>query len=189
MEKNNLVKNSKETKQTSSSKFKTQFREYVPGFIIILIIFQTLIINCVVPSESMESTIMTGSRIIGNRLSYKFNEPEYGDIVIFKDPDFKYRYLIKRLIGKPGDTIEIKQDGDHMVVARNGETLDEPYLNEPMQIESELTFHVSNDSYFFMGDNRNHSYDSRYQKHHFVHRNQLVAKAIFQYQKGFQTFI
>ena len=66
-----------------------------------------IIANSEVPSGSMENTIMTGDRVIGSRLSYKFGDPERGDIVIFRFPDNEEIYYVKRVIGLPGDTIDI----------------------------------------------------------------------------------
>lgn len=77
--------------------------------IVVLIVDNFLLINAVIPSESMEETIMTGDRIFGNRLAYLFEEPERFDIVIFKYPDDESQRFIKRVIGLPGETVEIRE--------------------------------------------------------------------------------
>ena len=76
----------------------------------------------------MENTILTGDRLIGFRLAYLFHEPERGDIVIFKYPDDESQNFVKRVIGIPGDVIQISNG--HVYV--NGEQLEENYLREPM---------------------------------------------------------
>ena len=69
-----------------------------------------IVVNAVIPSASMETTIMTGDRIFGNRLAYLNDDPKRGDIVIFRYPDDETQLFIKRVIGEPGDTVLI-QDG------------------------------------------------------------------------------
>ena len=142
-----------------------------------LIINCFVIINSVVPSSSMESTIMTGSRMFGYRLAYLFNEPERGDIIIFRYPDNEKQTFVKRVIGCPGDTVEIIKGTTYV----NGEVLDEPYLNEPPKELDFGPFYVPEDSYFVMGDNRNHSNDARYWHNTYVTRKQILAKAVFCY--------
>lgn len=144
----------------------------------VAILFNTfIIINSIVPSGSMETTIMTGTRMIGFRLSYLFSEPKQGDIVIFKFPDDEKQIFVKRVIGVPGDTVEII-DG---VTYVNGEVLDEPYLNEPPIENSFGPYVVPEDSYFVMGDNRNHSRDARYWENTYVKKKAILAKAVFSY--------
>ena len=66
-----------------------------------------LIVNAQIPSGSMENTIMPGDRIIGNRLAYTFSDPQRFDIIIFRYPDDESQLFIKRIIGLPGETVEI----------------------------------------------------------------------------------
>ena len=75
--------------------------------IFVLAVNNFLIINAKIPSESMENTIMTGDRIFGNRLAYVLGDPERYDIVIFRYPDDESQLFIKRVIGLPGETVEI----------------------------------------------------------------------------------
>ena len=75
-----------------------------------LLIKNFLIINADVPTGSMENTILPGDRFIGNRLAYVFGEPKRGDIVVFRYPDDESEIYVKRVIGLPGDTIDI-EDG------------------------------------------------------------------------------
>ena len=93
---------------------------------------------------------------------------------------------MKRLIGLPGDTVEIvpNENGDGTGFVRvNGKVLNEPYLKEEMLVEEYQSYVVPNDCYFFLGDNRNNSKDARYWKHTFVKKNQLVAKIYLEYFK------
>ena len=161
-----------------------------PAIAITWIVMFFLIANAIVPSGSMEPTIMTGSRIIGNRLAYKGGKtPERGDIIIFRYPDDESYYFVKRLIGKSGDVVEIipneNMDG-YGYVRVNGDRLNEPYLSEQMSVEEYQRYEVPDGCYFFMGDNRNHSNDARYWNNTYVKEEKIVAKVLFQYWKGFK---
>lgn len=124
-----------------------------------------------VPSASMEPTLMTGDYII-IKARFIGSHPKRGEIVAFcrgKD------VWIKRLIGTPGDVVELR-DGDVYV---NGEKLDEDYLPEgtktmpgPNEIE---TFYVPDDSIFVLGDNRGNSFDSRFMEETFVKVSNIVG--------------
>ena len=67
-----------------------------------------IIVNSTVPTGSMENTIMSGSRMIGFRIAYLFGEPKRGDIIVFRYPDDPKQFFVKRIIGLPGETVEIK---------------------------------------------------------------------------------
>ena len=133
--------------------------------------------NANVPTTSMESTIMKGDNLIGFRLAYQFSEPERGDVVIFPYPDNTSVTYVKRIIGMPGDTVEV-YDGKVYI---NGVVLDESkYLT--VTTEGEFgPYVVPEDSYFMMGDNRNFSLDSRYWENKFVKKEDIIAKVIFRY--------
>ena len=131
--------------------------------ILALLIDNFIIINATVPSGSMEKTIMTGDRVLGTRFSYWFSDPKRGDIVVFKYPVDEARgkntKFIKRIIGLPGETVEIK-DG---AVYINGDRLEEDYINGTWKVENDgYTFEVPEDHYLMLGDNRNNSSDARY---------------------------
>ena len=147
-----------------------------------------IIANSEVPTSSMETTIMAGDRVIGSRLSYKFGEPQRNDIAIFIYPDDEAKgiktYYVKRIIGMPGDTIDIV---DGKVYLNGSDTpLDEPYLHEPMEPEAPQHYEVPEDCYFMLGDNRNYSNDARRWTHKYVKRDKLVAKVLFQYYPKIQ---
>lgn len=143
-----------------------------------LFINSFVVVNAQIPSGSMEDTIMPGDRIFGNRLAYAFSEPERFDIIIFKYPDDESQLFIKRIIGLPGETVEIR-DGK---IYLNGseEPLDDVETKEPME-GSFGPYTVPEGCYFVMGDNRNNSRDSRYWEHTFVSEDEILGEAVFRY--------
>ena len=155
----------------------------VAAAIIAFCVNHFIIANSEVPTSSMETTIMAGDRVIGSRLSYKFGDPQRGDIAIFIYPDDEAKgiktYYVKRIIGMPGDTVDIV---DGKVYLNGSDTpLDEPYLHEPMEPEEPQHYEVPEGCYFMLGDNRNYSNDARRWTHKYVKREKLVAKVLFQY--------
>ncbi len=108
---------------------------------------------------SMYPTLNNDDLLIASKIDYHFHPPQRGDIVILKPP-FGQNDLIKRVVGLPGDRFEIR-DG---YVYINGRRLNEPYINpaEPWTVNANSTEQIIPSGYFFvMGDNRNHSSDSR----------------------------
>lgn len=149
--------------------------------VVVLIVNNFLLINARVPSESMEKTIMTGDRFFGNRLAYLFDDPERFDIVVFKYPDDESQLFVKRVIGLPGETVEIK---DGKVYINGSETpLDDSFTPETPTGDYG-SYVVPDGSYFMLGDNRNHSGDSRFWKQPYVEKEKIVGKAIFRYFPG-----
>ncbi len=147
----------------------------------VLLLNTFILINARIPSESMENTIMKGDQIFGSRLSYLKSGPERYDIIIFRYPDDPDQYFIKRVIGLPGETVTIAEG--HVYIDGGPEPLDESFEPEPQNPEpgGTLIFTVPEDSYFVMGDNRNHSNDSRYWKNHFVTSDAILGKAVLRY--------
>lgn len=194
-----------------------------------------IIANSTIPTGSMQDTIMAGARVFGSRLKYTFGEGERGDIAIFvygykcKGCGQSYRetdegvcpncgredkknsvvYYVKRVIGMPGDHIEIRQTGTadasefHNIrigknadgssvevpigtVYVNGEAITETYLPEPMIVDGQqfpaVDVTVPEGSYYMLGDNRNNSLDARYWgEYNMVSRDKMVAKVYFKY--------
>ncbi len=151
----------------------------VSAALIALFLNTCIIANSEVPSGSMENTIMTGDRVIGSRLSYRFGDPERGDIAIFRFPDNEEIFFVKRIIGLPGDTVDIV-DGQ-VYLNGSAEPLDEPSIREPMIPEEPMHFEVPEDSYFMLGDNRNNSGDARRWRNTYVKRDKIIAKVLFRY--------
>lgn len=137
-----------------------------------------LIVNAQIPSGSMENTIITGDRIIGNRLAYTFSDPQRFDIIIFRYPDDESQLFIKRIIGLPGETVEII-DG-RIYINGSDEPLEDVETKEPAS-GTFGPYEVPEDCYFVMGDNRNNSLDSRYWTNTFVSRDEILGKAVFRY--------
>ena len=170
----------KEKKQGGLGKEIFEWVKIIVSAALIAFVLNTFIIaNSEVPSGSMENTIMTGDRVIGSRLSYKFEDPQRGDIVIFRFPDNEKIFYVKRIIGMPGDTIDIV-DGK-VYLNSSSEPMDEPYIREPMEPEPAMHFEVPEDSYFMMGDNRNYSMDARRWENTYVKREKIIAKVLFRY--------
>ena len=146
------------------------------ALILSFVVGHTLIANAQVPTGSMETTIMKGSRIIINRLSYVNASPERGDIIAFYFPDDGKSLYLKRIIGLPGETIE----GIDGLVYINGEPLREDYIREEIN-EDFGPYVIPEDSWFVMGDNRNNSLDSRYWNDKFVEKDEIVGRAEVEY--------
>ena len=151
----------------------------VSAAVIALVLNNFIIANNKVPSGSMENTIMTNDRVIGSRLSYLFADPERGDIVIFHYPDNEKVYFVKRVIGLPGDTVDIY--GGHVYLNGSQEPLMEEYIREPMMPEIPMHFEVPEDCYFMLGDNRNYSKDARFWTNTYVKKEKIIAKVLFRY--------
>lgn len=149
--------------------------------VVVLIVNNFLLINARVPSESMEKTIMTGDRFFGNRLAYLFDDPERFDIVVFKYPDDESQLFVKRVIGLPGETVEIK--GGKVYINGSETPLDDSFTPETPTGDYG-PYVVPDGSYFMLGDNRNHSGDSRFWKQPYVEKEKIVGKAIFRYFPG-----
>ena len=148
-------------------------REIVETLLLTLFIFW--IVNTAtgryrVQGHSMLPTLHEGEYLIINKLSYFLDEPRRGDIIVLHFPRDRSREYIKRVIGLPGDEIEITES----VVTVNGVPLDEPYTNGAAAYRS-ATWTVPQDQYFVMGDNRNNSSDSR--SWSFLPRDDIVGKA------------
>lgn len=163
--------------------WKKNLLEWIQVFAIaavIAIVVNTFIIaNSWIPSGSMENTIMTNDRVLGSRLTYRFNDPERGDIAIFRNPDNEKERNVKRIIGIPGDTVDIR---DGKVYLNGSDTpIEEPYLHEEMKPAPDMHFEVPEESYFVMGDNRNNSKDGRFYENGFVKRDKILAKVYFRY--------
>lgn len=128
-----------------------------------------------VDGHSMETTLHDGDNLIVDKLSYRFRDPKRFEIVVFP---YQYRentYYIKRIIGLPGETVQVV-DG---YVYINGELLDEHYGNELMEdpgIAAE-PITLGEDEYFVLGDNRNHSSDSRDPSVGVIYKDDLIGRA------------
>lgn len=150
------------------------FQSTVLAAVITAFLMNFVFINAYVPTGSMENTIMAGDRIYGMRLLRDYKR---GDVVIFPDPDGSGLYLVKRIIGMPGDMLEIR-NGEVFI---NGSLLKESYLKEPMAWEEDFAVRLPEDGYFVMGDNRNDSYDARYWNNKVVYGKDITGIVLLRY--------
>ena len=176
-------------------------RMFVIVIAVVFVLTQFVIINVRVPSGSMENTIKTKDSLIGFRFSYWFDEPQRGDIILFSYPVDEKQTYIKRVIGLPGETVEIR-DGK-IYIDGSSEPLEEDYLKETWTWENDgYTFNVPEGCYFVLGDNRNDSEDGRFwaqialnegkastaeeaEQYSYVKKDEIKGKAIFKYYSKF----
>jgi len=147
--------------------------------VIAFIINSFIIVNAIIPTASMEPTILVNDRVIALRMSYLFSEPERGDIVIF-DSNFEDKLLVKRIIGLPGDYIEVIDSK----VKINGEFIDD--FSDIEIIGDFGPYDVPDESYFMLGDNRNRSKDSRYWDNPYIEKNLIKGKVWIKYFPSFE---
>lgn len=134
-----------------------------------------------IPSESMVPTLKINDKLIVDKLSYHFTSPQRGDIVVFsptdeiqkENPNLKDAF-IKRVIGLPGDKVEVK--GERVYI--NDRPLQERYVEDAPQYQFGPVV-VPSDSYLVLGDNRNNSYDSHYWG--FVPRDHIIGRALVRF--------
>ncbi len=113
-----------------------------------------------VSGSSMVPTFQNGDYLLVDELTYRFRQPQRGEVVVIRYPKDPSEYFIKRTIGLPGETVTIK-DGHVTIKNQGGEiVLREPYIGSPM-VTQDFTQTLGVDEYFVMGDNRNFSFDSR----------------------------
>ena len=184
------VNNDKEKQSFNNFKKMNRRRKFVKNLYIYLIIIisavalafiinRFVIINAHVPTESMDPTINVNDKLIGFRLAYLFKDPQRGDIVIFKYPDDESQIFIKRIIGVPGDKVEIVEGVLYLI----DKPTYEQYIKEKMY-GNYGPYEVPEDCYFVLGDNRNISEDARFWKNTYVKKSQILAKAWFKYSPG-----
>jgi signal peptidase I len=163
-------------------KKKTLFLEFLETLIFVVLvvlpiryfIFEPFIIR----GESMYPNFYNGDYIIAEKLSYFIRDPERYEVVVFKAPPFKTTYYIKRIIGLPGEKVEIK-NGKIKIYNKenpNGFYLDENYQKIDLDKNENLVFELKENEYFVLGDNRPASFDSR--KWGAVLRKDIIGRAI-----------
>lgn len=145
------------------------------ALIIVIFLNKFVFILVTVPTGSMENTIIPGDRLYVNEL-FDVEDAKRGDILVFKSDELDEKRLVKRLIGLPGETVELKADGSVYI---NGEILDEPYAAEA---ESEAkVFNVPDNCYLFFGDNRPISYDARYWENPYIDESKIIGEVVFRF--------
>ncbi|WP_106768944.1 signal peptidase I [Paenibacillus faecalis] len=145
----------------------------------IMVLLNMFVFNLsMVKGESMEPTLEASERLFINKLVYRFSEPDRGDVIVLKDPSTgpdQKEFLVKRIIGIPGDTVEVK---GHILYV-NGVAQDEPYTDSPIEDPDFGPVKLEEDRYFVMGDNRHlrKSKDSR--EFGSIKRSDIVGRAEF----------
>lgn len=134
-------------------------------------------VRFVVRGSSMEPTFHDDQLLLVSRINYLLSDPQRGDIVVFHYPNAPTEDYIKRIIGLPGEIVEIRDQEVYI----NGVKLYEPYIKEPCMTYScpDKTWQLGDDEYFVMGDNRNRSSDSR--SFNGVKRQFIVGEVVIRY--------
>jgi len=169
-------KNASEKKEKSTAQNILGTIAYIIGvcvfvFLILHFVGQRTVVN----GSSMDTTLANGQNLVMDKLSYRFHDPERYDIIVFPYQHAENTYYIKRIIGLPGETVQVI-DG-YMYI--NGKKLDEHYGAEVMEdpgIAAE-PIKLGDDEYFVLGDNRNHSSDSRVASVGVLTRDMLIGRA------------
>ena len=169
--------------ETEENKMKHVLKEILSISIYLLLVFCAayLIVNYVgqrtqVSGSSMETTLSDGDHLIVDKISYRFEDPERFDIIVFPYQYDTDTYYIKRIIGMPGETVQIDDSGNIYV---DGELLEEAYGREVIQNPGRANDPIllGDDEYFVMGDNRNNSSDSRDPSVGNIHRKDIIGRA------------
>lgn len=199
----------KEETKTPKETIKAILKETIETamFVIVMVIIIRFFIGEIrwIPSASMNPTLIEGDRLFVERYSRFYSEPQRGDIIVFYPPETKLKNsfsavfsrltgffckdiaYIKRVVGVPGDKINIKRENGETFVYLNGKKLDEPYVknvSESSYICTNKTPYcddiiVPDGMFFMMGDNRGYSLDSRYWG--FLPKDRVIGKAIFRF--------
>jgi len=131
----------------------------------------------IVSGASMSPTFETGEYLIVDQVSYRLDPPQRGDVIIFRFPNDPSKYFIKRIIGLPGEVVDLKNGCTAIINPATGDrtSLNEEYLVKD-KTDDQLTITLSSDEYFVMGDNRSASSDSRMWGP--VPRDNIVGRAL-----------
>lgn len=173
------------TDNNGEKNIKKEVRQWVLSIVIVAVLavfIKGFVFTSVrVKGPSMEPTYEHGDIVIAEKLSMLFSEPKEGDIVVCTYSGGDGELIIKRVIGVPGDTIDMYFNGSEIEVILNGETLDEDYIKEDMQQpgDTEYPYTVPDGCYFVMGDNRNLSSDSRFLSIGAIPKENIEGKVIF----------
>ena len=171
----NKTENNKEKKKWDKKSVIKEVRDYVfliiLAFVLAFLMNKFVYANAEVPTGSMIPVVQPNDRLIVNRLAYLFEEPKRGDIVMFAFPDDEKDNYLKRIIGLPGEKVEIKNG---LVYINDSEKpLDEPYINDPPN-GNYGPYNVPEGCYFMLGDNRDESKDARFWNNTYVKKEKIV---------------
>lgn len=173
--------NTREKKQSGNNKAMELLRELIIYALIIIVCVHVVpkyvIQRTIITGHSMENTLQDKDNVLVEKLFFRLSDPERFDIVMF----YPYgqeaeEYYVKRVIGLPGETVQII--GEDIYI--NGEKLEENFGKQPITYQgiAEEPLTLAEDEFFLMGDNREVSFDSRYEEIGPVHRDLLAGKAV-----------
>ena len=159
-----------------------------------------LIINVHVPTSSMENTIMVDDKLIGSRISYIMGDIERFDMVVAREPFDKDKLIVKRIVGLPGEKVEIKNGN---IYINDSETpLFENFIKDKWVEDNDgYLYKIPKNHYLLLGDNRNNSFDARFwaekarkkdildwEKYSYIDKKDIVAKIVLRYYHNFELF-
>ncbi len=151
----------------------------VIAFVIVAPIRYFLFQPFIVSGASMAPNFESGDYLIVDEISYRFSDPQRGDVVVFNTdfiPGYEGQRFIKRVVGLPGETVDITNGQVEIIKDGKATILDETYLPDSLKTVGDVNVILKADEYFVMGDNRNYSYDSRMWG--VVQRKYIVGKAL-----------
>jgi signal peptidase I len=167
-----------QTNQEPKAREKSVFREFAETLLFTLLIYflirTFLFENYRVVGHSMDPTLADEEYLVVCKFLYRLQEPQRGDIIVFQDSRGADRKLIKRIIGMPGESVEVRNG----LVYVDGQSLDEPYIKERPRYSQQSTL-VPEGEFFVLGDNRNNSSDSH--NWGFLPKDAVVGKACVSY--------
>lgn len=150
-------------------------------YLLVVLVLTYLVITFVgqrteVSGSSMEATLSDGDNLIVDKITYRFSDPKRFDIIVFPFQYEEDTYYIKRIIGMPGETVQIDGEGTIYI---DGEPLEESYGREIMESPGRAYEEIvlGEDEYFVLGDNRNHSSDSRDPSVGNIRRRDIIGRA------------
>ena len=170
-------------KESSESKKYHILKEILSNSLFLLAVFVTTLLlvkyvgqRTVVIGSSMEDTLSDQDNLIVDKISYRLTEPKRFDMIVFPFSQADETYYIKRIIGLPGETVRIDYDGNIYI---NEKLLDENYgtevIKDPGTAAQDIT--LGQDQYFVLGDNRNHSSDSRFAQVGLIEKSEIIGRA------------
>lgn len=170
---------SSEEKKTGRMKEVFHFVLYILGVLLATyLIIHFVGQRTVVVGQSMRETLQDGDNLVVDKISYRVSDPKRFDIIVFPYEYEEDTFYIKRIIGLPGETVQITKKGQILI---NGEVLNESYGREVMKQAGMASkpIELGKDEYFVLGDNRNESEDSRYEDVGTIKKEDIIGRAIF----------
>jgi len=181
MEENNIVEVKKEEQEKGWKKYLSFAWELVKialiALVIVLPIRYFLFQPFIVSGDSMVPNFHSGDYLIVDEISYRLGDPQRGDVIVFNYPKNPKERFIKRVIGLPGETVDVTNG--QVEIIKDGKTtiLDEKYLPADLKTYGDVKITLNADEFFVLGDNREYSYDSR--AWGVVPRKNIIGKAFF----------